>query len=152
MTPLLRSRLALFALFAAFAIPVGMSSLRGLTHLLTCREPAATPFTLSVPPPELGPPQITSSSRFSRGEETGLCGGLFVDLGVHVDSPKIQLKVGISNISDVMWKGSVELHLGDASVPVGIGEVAPAATESRLIDIELEPGSHDLNGELLIGP
>ncbi len=69
----LRSRLALIALLGAFLIPIGMSSLRGLTHVLTCKQSAETPFTLVTV--EGLAPQLLSSSRITKGDEKFLCGG-----------------------------------------------------------------------------
>lgn len=147
----LRARAGLIALLAAFAIPVGMSSLRGLTHLLTCREPAATHFTLIVPPAELGGPEVVSSQRIRKGEESGLCGGLFVDIGVR-PAEKPELEIGISNRSDLSWKGSVAIAIAGETIPVGIGEIGPGSTETRTVGISLDPGEHELNGSLLLGP
>ena len=44
----LRSRLALLGLFGIFLIPLGLSSLHGLTHVITCRAGTRAPFTLAV--------------------------------------------------------------------------------------------------------
>ncbi|MGH2809124.1 MAG: hypothetical protein ACRDKT_17810, partial [Actinomycetota bacterium] len=64
MPPILRSRLALVALMGAFLIPIGMSSLRGLTHVLSCKQEARQPFTVIVSP--VGEPEVLSSMRISR--------------------------------------------------------------------------------------
>ncbi len=73
-----RSLIALVAMLGAFLIPILSSSLRGLTHVLTCEEPTPAPFTMIVP--ETGPPQVISSQVITRGQEEGLCGGLKVNL------------------------------------------------------------------------
>jgi hypothetical protein len=43
---ILRSRVALVALLVIFLIPIGLSSLRGLTHILTCSEEVVTLSTV----------------------------------------------------------------------------------------------------------
>ncbi|HVM12528.1 MAG TPA: hypothetical protein VM638_08660, partial [Actinomycetota bacterium] len=59
-----RGRVALFALFAVMLIPLGTSTLRGLSHVLICAEDVATPFTLTVEPGE--EPTVTSSQTIER--------------------------------------------------------------------------------------
>lgn len=137
----------------AFLIPISMSSLRGLSHILTCRDEAATPFTLAIPPPELGPPQLLSSTRIQRGAEKGFCGGLFTKMGAQVTGQhKITMIVGITNRSDYDWQGTIELHLGSTAIPVGIGNVPAGATEEDTVEFDLDPGTHEVEGSLLIGP
>src|SRR3546814_12466213 len=79
----LRAQVALIGLLAVLLIPIGTSSLRGLTHILTCRDRSATPFSVEVP--ETGPPIISSSTVIERdpsGEviSNEVCGGLTLDL------------------------------------------------------------------------
>src|SRR3546814_7832459 len=45
----LRAQVALVGLLAVLLIPIGTSSLRGLTHILTCQDDSATPFSVVVP-------------------------------------------------------------------------------------------------------
>ena len=147
----LRSRIALFALLGAFLIPIGMSSLRGLTHVLTCQDAAETPFSMIIP--EDGDPLIQSSTRFERGEEAGLCGGLTLDLGARVtDDEKIAFEVPITNNTKFGWRGTVKLELGKTSIPVDIGSIAAGDTETDTVEFDLDPGTFELNGSLLIGP
>ena len=150
--PILRSRLALVAMIGVLLIPIGMSSLRGLTHVLTCEDEAETPFTLNVP--EDGPPAITSSVTFTRGEETNTCGGLVLNMRVGPgDRPgRIDVTLPITNESPFTWQGSVELRLGRTQVPVDIGEIASGATEEDTVTVRVDPGVHEVNGSLLIGP
>ncbi|MGH9195829.1 MAG: hypothetical protein ACRD1T_08825, partial [Acidimicrobiia bacterium] len=75
----LRSRLAFIALLGAFLIPLGLSSLRGLEHVLTCDQSAETPFTILID--EGGEAQIQSSTgKITPSSLQGLCGGLFLDM------------------------------------------------------------------------
>src|SRR5688572_15492100 len=105
----LRSRVAMVALLAAFLIPLGTSSLRGLTHILTCLEEAAVPFTLIVP--EKGDPVIVSSNVITRDEPEGVCGGLVLDVGVSpAGENRVALRLPITNRSEFDWKGTVRLN------------------------------------------
>lgn len=147
----LRSRLALLALLGVLLIPIAMSSLRGLTHVLTCAAEAGTPFSVIVP--EDGPPTLTSATTIERGEEAGLCGGLTLDMEVaEVADDRLALTVPITNRTESEWRGSVALDLDGTTIPVDIGRIAPGATASDVVEVRLEPGTHTLNGSLLIGP
>lgn len=147
----LRSRVALVLLLGAFLIPIGMSSLRGLTHVLTCREQVETPFSLIVP--EEGQPLVTTSTRLERGQKRSLCDGLRLNISAAISpSGAISMTVPIENRSDDEWRGTVELVLDGTSIPVDIGAIAPGRTESDTVELELDPGSHQLEGSLLIGP
>jgi hypothetical protein len=118
----LRSRLALILMLGAFLIPIGMSSLRGLTHLLTCQQEAATPFTLVAP--EGLEPQLLSSTRISAEDDELLCGGLSLNMGARAEGPgEVTMILPITNHSDYLWQGTVTLKLGDTSIPVDIGSV-----------------------------
>jgi hypothetical protein len=147
----LRSRIALVVLLGTFLIPLGTSSLRGLTHLLTCREAARVPFTLVVP--EDGPPVITSSNVITRDEEVGVCGGLVLDLGVGPSTPgKVRLRLPITNHTDFDWRGTVRLDLGGTVVPVDIGEIKSGQTAVDTVTVKVDPGELQVDGSLLIGP
>lgn len=149
----LRSRLALFALMGAFLIPITVTGLRGLTHVLTCQQNAETPFTIEVR--QDGPPKVTSSQRFERGDESGLCGGLMLDLRARGDRQKVKMVVMITNNTDALWRGTVQLALkGPTSVtfPVDIGEIPPGRTASDEVNMTLGTGTTEVGGSLLIGP
>lgn len=151
MPAILRSRVALLALLGAFLIPIGMSSLRGLTHVLTCSEEARTPFTLIVPGAGSAPEAVTSTTLGRDG--AGICGGLSLDLGTRaVSRDKMEMVVPITNGSEHVWRGTVKLVLDGTSIPVEIGEVEAGATETDSVTLDLERGSHDLTGSVLIGP
>jgi hypothetical protein len=140
---------ALAALLGAFLIPIGMSSLRGLTHVLTCEEQARTPFTFLVG--ERSPEAVTSKR--IRRDEPNICGGLSLDLGSRTKgSREVAMVIPITNTSRYLWRGTVEVVLDDTSIPVDIGEIPSGATASDTVDIKLDPGSHELTGSLLIGP
>jgi hypothetical protein len=145
---------AVVAFLGVFLIPLFSSSLRGLTHVLTCQDEVATPFTLIVP--EDGPPQVLSSITLERGVDATLCGGLTLDLRASGAGPgNIKMTVVINNATENVWQGSVSLALeGERRVtfPVTIGELGPGEDSSDTITISLPKGNHELGGSLLIGP
>lgn len=154
MVPGLRSRLALFAMLAAFLIPISTSSLRGLTHALVCQQKVGAPFTIITSPE--GVPTILSSTRVERGDEQGLCGGLLVNLraGKKVGT-KIALEILITNNTESAWRGTVQLALVGvraASFPVGIGAIPAGETRSDAVELSLPNGRTEIDGSLLLGP
>ena len=147
----LRSRLAMIALLAAFLIPLGTSSLRGLTHVLTCRDEAEIPFTLITP--ERGDPVIVSSTTITRGEPEGVCGGLVLDMQVGPAGPgRVELVLPITNRTEFDWRGTVRLKLGGTTIPVDIGEIKHGSTATDTIEVKVRPGQLELQGSLLLGP
>lgn len=147
----LRSRIAVIALAAAFLVPIGTSSLRGLTHVLTCRDRTEVPFTLIRP--ESGPPVIVSSRTVTRDEPEGVCGGLVFDMGVApADDEHVQLRLPITNRTDFDWKGTVRLRLGATTVPIEIGEIRHGQTRVATVRMRAKQGQTELHGSLLIGP
>lgn len=149
----IRQRLALVALMGAFLIPITVTGLRGLTHVLTCQESAETPFSIEVS--EQGPPRVTSSQRFERGAGSGLCGGLVLDLRAQGDRKTVKMIVLITNNTGSLWRGTVKLALtGQTSLtfPVDIGEIPAGRTARDEVDMTLQPGTTEVGGSLLIGP
>lgn len=153
----LRAQVALIALLAVLLIPIGTSSLRGLTHILTCRDRSATPFSVDVP--ESGPPTISSSTVIERapsGEVVSheICGGLTLDLIMgsrQVNRTDVTLV--ITNNSEFGWRGSVQLRLGEILIPVDIGEIAAGGTATDDFELRLDSGRrYEIEGSLLIGP
>ncbi|MEY2476449.1 MAG: hypothetical protein QOG87_1764, partial [Actinomycetota bacterium] len=89
-------------LLGVFLIPITVSSLRGLTHVLTCDQDVRTPFTVDTG----GGSSITSSARFTRGEPTDLCGGLRLNMRVGpLGSEKVRVTLPITNESKYAWQG-----------------------------------------------
>lgn len=153
----LRAQVALIGLLAVLLIPIGTSSLRGLTHILTCRERSATPFTVQVP--EEGPPVILSSTVIERdpsGEVVSqeVCGGLTLDLimGSRVEN-RADVTLAITNSSDYGWRGSVQLRLGDLPIPIDIGKIDAGSTATDDFELRLDTGrTYEITGNLLVGP
>jgi hypothetical protein len=139
-------------LIAAFVIPLGTSSLQGLTHVLTCSDEVGTPFSISIP--EGGEPTVTTSSRLEldTDEDEG-CDGLNIQIGARLaDDGKLVLVLPLSNPTEFLWHGSVEIAVGGVPVPVDIGSVGPGETTEETIEFELPEGTHELDGTLLVGP
>jgi len=143
--------MALIALLGAFLIPILLSSLQGLTHVLTCQQATNVPFTVQLP--EHGQPTISSSSVITRGQANGLCGGLRLDMRVGQESAnKVKIILPVANGTKNDWQGSVKLKLGGTTVPVRIGGIPAGQTRQDTIHFRVDPGTHEINGSLLIGP
>lgn len=114
--------------------------------MLTCDADVRTPFTVNTD-------TATSSARFERGDPSGLCGGLQLNMAVgQVRDDRVRLTLPITNTSKYPWKGSVELRIGGSAVPVDIGEIKAGATEVDSIDVKVDKDATEINGSLLIGP
>jgi hypothetical protein len=153
----LRAQVALIGLLAVLLIPIGTSSLRGLTHILTCRDKSATPFSVEVP--ESGPPIISSSTVIERDASGGvasneICGGLTLDLeiGSRVEN-RADVTLLITNNSEFGWRGSVQLRLGSTPIPIDIGQIDAGSTATDDFQLRLDAGRrYEIEGSLLIGP
>jgi hypothetical protein len=153
----LRAQVALIGLLAVLLIPIGTSSLRGLTHILTCKDQSATPFSVQVP--EDGAPTISSSTVIERPAEgeppsNEICGGLTLDLIMGAaTSNRAEMTLAIANNTDYGWRGSVQLELGDTVIPIDIGEIDAGEQATDTFDVKLDRGrSYEIAGSLLIGP
>lgn len=153
----LRAQVALIGLLAVLLIPISTSSLRGLTHILTCRDLASSPFTIDVP--DQGQPVISSSTVLERQPDGSVdsgevCGGLTLDMQIGnrgVDRADVTL--AITNRTDYGWRGSVLLRLGGTEIPIDIGRIDPGATATDDFELRLDSGrSYAVDGNLLIGP
>jgi hypothetical protein len=152
-----RAQVALVGLLAVLLIPIGTSSLRGLTHILTCQEQSATPFSVTVL--EDAPPMVLSAAAIRPGVDGSgttleLCGGLTLDVRMGTErQERAELTLAITNGSDFGWRGSVRLDLGGTAIPVDIGHVDPGETASETFEVRLDPGrTYEVAGSLLVGP
>ncbi len=151
MPTILRGRIALVLAFAVLLIPVFQSSLRGLTHVLTCSEQVAQPFIVQIAAD--GSATILSSTSITPGQDKGVCGGLVLTMGVQADDPgAVEVILPITNTTDDTWRGTVGLDIGDTSLPVSIGEIGPGETREDRIRVRFDEGTHELQGSVLIGP
>ena len=143
--------MALIALLGAFLIPILLSSLQGLTHVVTCQEATNVPFTVELHPG--GQPTISSSIQITRESVEGVCGGLVLDMKVGQETPrKVKITLPITNNTAHEWQGSVKLNLGGTTVPVRIGNIPAGATREDTIHFNVDQGTNEINGSLLIGP
>ncbi|MFP5331409.1 MAG: hypothetical protein ACLGHX_03465 [Acidimicrobiia bacterium] len=151
MPALVRSRLALVALFVVFLIPVTQSTLRGLTHVLSCTERVDTPFQVVLLEDE--EPIVTGSSVITADEDPTLCGGLAVQIGAGPsETGDIDVIVSVSNESPNDWYGTVEIDVVGVRVPVDIGRIDAGETAEERIALSLPDGVTEFGGSLLVGP
>lgn len=151
MSPDQRSRLALVVLLGVFLIPVGMSSLRGLTHVLACEEETASTLTLVQQQGE--EPIVLGATVLEPGATSLLCGGLTLEIAASGSGGgRVPVLVSITNESDLPWRGTVRLELGTTTVPLAIGRIAPGATAQDRVHVRLSEGAQEVSGALLIGP
>ncbi len=153
----LRAQVALIGLLAVLLIPIGTSSLRGLTHILSCQAGNDTPFSIDVPVD--GPPIVSSSAVLTRNPDgtvptNELCGGLTLDLVMGSETEdRADVIVSITNNSDFGWRGSVQIRLDDTAIPIDIGEIAAGETATDEFELRLDAGeTYAVEGTLLIGP
>jgi hypothetical protein len=153
----LRAQVALIGLLGVLLIPIGTSSLRGLTHILTCQESAATPFSIEVPAD--GPPLITSSQILERNPDGSIpdrsvCGGLTLDLLIGSrEEDRAEATLAITNESEYGWRGSVQIKLDDIDIPIDIGEIGAGETAEDTFELRLDEGrTYAIEGDLLVGP
>ena len=157
MSSALRAQVAFIGLLAVMLIPIGTSSLRGLTHILSCQGRNDTPFSIDVP--EDGPPIVSSSAILTRNPDgsvptSELCGGLTLDLTMGSQTEdRADVVVSIANNSDYGWRGSVQIRLDDIAIPIDIGEIGAGEVARDQFELRLEAGrTYAVEGTLLIGP
>lgn len=151
MPTILKSRVALAVLIGVFLIPILSSSLRGLTHVLTCSGEVATPFTVVV---ESGSdPIVLSAAQLVAGQEDLICGGIDVDFRARsVEGDRIALSLILLNTTSDPWRGTIDLDLDGIRIPISIGRVAGGAEEVETVVLNLSEGESEIAGSLLIGP
>jgi hypothetical protein len=157
MPPALRAQVALIGLLSVLLIPIGTSSLRGLTHILTCRKEIGTPFSVLVD--KEGPPVVLSSATIRPGDKShprpdDVCGGLSLSLqmGGRVQD-RADVTLSATNHSKYGWRGSVQLRLDNTAIPVRIGAVEPGQTREDTFEVKLHSGkTYQIAGSLLVGP
>ncbi len=138
-------------MLGAFLIPIGMSSLRGLTHVLTCKQSVETPFTLVTV--EGLEPQLLSSSRLSKEDSDFLCEGLSLNIGARAKGENsVEMILPIRNHSEFLWQGTVTLELNGTSIPADIGSIPAGQTRTDVVPVNIPKGTSEVTGSLLIGP
>lgn len=145
----------MIAFLGILMIPVATSSLRGLNHVLTCKEAVDTPFSVHVP--EEGQPILLSSAQAEydpSGRAGQLCDGLTLDIvmGRRVED-RASMRLELANHSDDPWRGSVRVEVDDITIPVYVGRVAAGEVASHTVDLRLSGNTtYDIDGHLLVGP
>lgn len=150
--PVLQRRAALVLLFGIFLIPLSVSSLQGLTQVVTCRERAELPFTVVMP--GVGQPTVITAASFRRGETPGrLCPGITLNMRVGWDVPgRVKLLLPVQNSSVHPWAGTVAVRLGGVTSPVPVGRVGPGTTRVTTLHVITGAGTRRLTGTLYVGP
>ncbi len=149
MPALLRSRLAVAVLFGIFLIPVILSSLRGLTHVVSCASEVERPFQVEF----VGGEAILTGSAVVVAGEAPVCGQLEAGMSVRADGPnRLAVTIPISNQGEGAWRGTVQLQVGTTVVPVEIGLVAAGDSKTETVILRLPDGVSSFQGSLLIGP
>lgn len=151
-----RNQLAIAALLGIFLIPLGMSSLRGLTHVLTCEEEVATSFTVNL---DGEVPVVLSATRLAVDQATLLCRALDIDVAAAaLDDRQVELTFVVTNDTEIRWNGTVALDLSDAgltesiSLPITIGSVEAGSTSTETVSVRIREGTYEFSGTLLVGP
>jgi hypothetical protein len=148
---LLRFRIGLAALLAVFLIPIALSSLRGLDHVLTCSDLVESPFEVILF--EDADPVVIGSTALSADETVVLCGGLVVSIVVaRSETADVDLTVVVENQSQDDWFGTLRLDVAGIDLPVDLGRVDAGSASSRQLDLDLPDGTSSFGGALLIGP
>lgn len=145
-----RLAVARILLIGVFLLPIGFSSLRGLSHVLTCRERVAAPFQVIL---LNGEAVVSSAQQIEPGADGGLCGGLTVEVSAAaLNDGKVEVVVPISNGTDSDWFGSVELDVAGVRFPVDLGRVNAGETRRQRLELNLPEGTTEFSGVLMIGP
>ena len=146
---LLRSRLAVAVLFGIFLIPVLLSSLRGLTHVVSCASEVERPFQVEFVE---GDALLTGSAVVVAGEEQ-LCGQLQTTMSVRAEGlNRVAVTIPIENQGEGAWRGTVQLQVGSTLVPVEFGLVPAGESRTETVILRLPDGVSEFQGSLLIGP
>lgn len=149
----LRAQVALIGLLAVMLIPIGTSSLRGLTHILTCQHRNDTPFTVSID--DAGRATIVGgAAQVTPGSTNEVCGGLVLDIRIGSQTAqRANVTLSITNNSEYGWRGSVQLRLDDTSIPIDIGKIDAGDAATDEFELRLQSGeTYAVEGKLLIGP
>lgn len=126
-----------------------MSSLRGVTHVVTCAERVERPFQVQF---EDGEPTITSSAVVVAGEDSG-CGLLTAEMSVRSEGPnRLAVTIPITNSGESAWHGTIKLEVGSTLIPMTHGLVPAGETRSETVILRLPEGVSSFQGSLLIGP
>ena len=149
----LRARIAMVTMLGIFLIPVTTSSLRGLNHVLACRDEVVATLVVDTTAADDGV-TLGSSDSVDRQGPPALCGGLTVGLLLaEITEDRAEVIVSIANDTEDDWQGSVELRFGDTAVPVAIGAIDAGTTATDTVQLRVQPDrTYEISGVLRIGP
>lgn len=149
-----RRHAALACLFGILLIPLSVSSLGGLTQIVTCRDQASVPFTLGTS--TTGHPLILSAESLVRRSPLGpACAGLSLSMSVGPASVgRVLVVLDFHNATAFSWAGAVALHLGSLQSAVPVGRIGANSTRRTRLLVLVGPASAgtSLSGRLLVGP
>ena len=140
-------------LLGIFLIPLTTSSLRGLTHVLSCSD--EVPAILSVDTTDDDNTVLLGADSTTREEaDSTLCDGLEVTLQLSsATAQRAEVDVSVTNGTETDWQGSMRLRLAGTEIPVSIGRIGAGDTESDTVELTVDAGrSYEITGTLLIGP
>jgi|SRR6056297_1428819 len=152
---LTRHRAPLALLAVLFLIPVATSSLRGLTHILTCSDEVGTSISISPGLAEGEPPTLLSSTALVAGEDPLICEALEVQLSIGAfdeDTGDTELLVDIANRSELDWRGTIQLSIAGTRVPLSVGRIEAGETVTASPTVRTGSDQIEVDGQLLIGP
>lgn len=155
MPTLSHHRAPLVVLALLFLIPIGTSSLRGLTHILTCADEVGTAISITPPFAPGEEPTLLSSRLIEEGEDPLICEALDVELAIgSYDEPtgEIELLVTVRNVSESDWRGTIQLEVGSTTIPIAVGSIR---ADDEIVSAPVVRGRDDtleVQGSLLIGP
>lgn len=150
MPAVFRSLVARVTLVSIFLIPLGLSSLRGMNHVITCRDPMEAPFQVLLIE---GSAVIISAQQLENGAAASICGGLSVELSAALEPDgRVAVSIPISNLTSADWFGSVQLVVSGTRIPIDLGRVDAGETRRRRVSLALPDGTTEFSGVLLVGP
>ena len=145
------TRMAFVSLFGVLLIPVALSSMRGLSHTLTCSEQVESPFQVVLAPDAA--PVITGATVLMPGAEEGLCGGLLVSVEVVAfEDGQVEVTVPITNTTENDWFGTVQFEIAGTRIPLDLGRVRAGESRQAGFVLNLPEGVTEFDGRLLVGP
>ncbi len=145
------TRIAFVSLFGVLLIPIALSSMRGLSHTLTCSEQVESPFQVFLEPGS--PPVMTGAATLTPDGGGGLCGGLLVSVEVvALDDGRVRVTVPITNTTDADWFGTVQFEVAGTRIPLDLGKVRAGETRQAGFALNLPAGVTEFDGRLLVGP
>ena len=64
----------------------------------------------------------------------------------------VVMTVRLSNPTPFPWRGSIDLQVGDVSIPVDVGSVPSATTVETRVPLDVAEGTTEVSGSLVVGP